>query len=77
MLLDDNKSDLMVVKVNIANLINTAGHRAGVRQVHGKLSKKYSGHGKERMSLMIGHDMYLYVTCRYERGLLSSSIKIL
>ena len=66
MFLDDYKSELMVVKVNIANLINTAGHRAGVRQVHGKLNKKCSGHGKERMSLMIGHDMYLYVICRYE-----------
>ena len=65
MFFDDYKSDLMVVKVNIANLVNTAGHRAGVRQVHGKLNKQGLD-GQERMSLMIGHDMYLYVICRYE-----------
>ena len=49
-------------KPNIATLLNTSGHRAGVNQVRGFLTAQSPPNG--RYSFWIGNDMYLYIIAR-------------
>ena len=49
-------------KENIATLLNTSGHRAGVNQVHGSIQEGSVPVG--RFSYWVGNDMYLYIITR-------------
>jgi len=50
-------------KVHVAELLNTAAHRANVRQVQNDLGLNVSGESG-RFAMWIGNDMYLFIICR-------------